>query len=78
MRWVHNTSNVKCGSISSLSFIKLLFLASLCAKNHHHHIAKHLSLQTVGFLAQDGIMRIINIHSCKQLFQVGSHDLVDH
>lgn len=29
-------------------------------------------LQTLGFLAQDGIMRFINIHSCKQLFQIGA------
>ena len=33
-------------------------------------------LQTLGFLAQDGIMRFINIHSCKLLFQIGSHDQV--
>ena len=35
-----------------------------------------LYMQTLGFLAQDGILRVINVHSCKQLFQVGSHDLV--
>ena len=33
-------------------------------------------VQTVGFLAQDGILRVIHIHSCKQLYQVGSQDLV--
>ena len=33
-------------------------------------------VQTLGFLAQDGILRFINIHSCKQLFQVSSHDQV--
>ena len=33
--------------------------------------------QVLGVLAQDGIMRFINVHSCKLLFQVGSHDQVD-
>ncbi|XP_035678691.1 TBC1 domain family member 31-like [Branchiostoma floridae] len=32
------------------------------------------SSQTLGVLSQDGIMRFINIHSCKLLFDVGSHD----
>lgn len=31
--------------------------------------------ETLGFLAQDGIVRFLNIHSCKQLFQVGSQHL---
>ena len=30
--------------------------------------------QTLGFLAQDGILRFINIHSCRLLFQVGSQE----
>lgn len=25
-------------------------------------------------LSQDGVMRFINIHTCKLLFQIGSHD----
>ncbi|KAI8519950.1 hypothetical protein Bbelb_032070 [Branchiostoma belcheri] len=29
---------------------------------------------TLGVLSQDGIMRFINIHSCKLLFDIGSHD----
>lgn len=30
--------------------------------------------QTLGVLSQDGVMRFINIHTCKLLFQMGSHD----
>uniref|UniRef100_A0A3B3CDS0 TBC1 domain family member 31 n=1 Tax=Oryzias melastigma TaxID=30732 RepID=A0A3B3CDS0_ORYME len=30
--------------------------------------------QTVGVLSQDGVMRFINIHTCKLLFHIGSHD----
>ncbi|XP_034553747.1 TBC1 domain family member 31 [Notolabrus celidotus] len=30
--------------------------------------------QTLGVLSQDGVMRFINIHTCKLLFQTGSHD----
>uniref|UniRef100_A0A8C5EZM7 TBC1 domain family member 31 n=1 Tax=Gouania willdenowi TaxID=441366 RepID=A0A8C5EZM7_GOUWI len=30
--------------------------------------------QTLGVLSQDGVMRFINIHTCKLLFHVGSHD----
>ncbi|KAM9353380.1 TBC1 domain family member 31 [Symphorus nematophorus] len=30
--------------------------------------------QTLGVLSQDGVMRFINIHSCKLLFHMGSHD----
>ncbi|KAM6994460.1 TBC1 domain family member 31 [Tautogolabrus adspersus] len=30
--------------------------------------------QTLGVLSQDGLMRFINIHTCKLLFQMGSHD----
>lgn len=33
-----------------------------------------LSLQTLGVLSQDGMMRFINIHTCKLLFHMGSHD----
>ena len=36
------------------------------------------SSEILGILAQDGILRFINIHSCKQLFQIGSHDQVGH
>ncbi|XP_072536472.1 TBC1 domain family member 31 [Salminus brasiliensis] len=32
------------------------------------------SSQILGVLSQDGIMRFINIQSCKQLFEIGSHD----
>lgn len=30
--------------------------------------------QTMGVLSQDGVMRFINIQSCKQLFEMGSHE----
>ncbi|XP_037641622.1 TBC1 domain family member 31 isoform X2 [Sebastes umbrosus] len=30
--------------------------------------------QTLGVLSQDGVMRFINIHTCKLLFHMGSHD----
>ncbi|XP_023820067.1 TBC1 domain family member 31 isoform X1 [Oryzias latipes] len=30
--------------------------------------------QTLGVLSQDGMMRFINIHTCKLLFHIGSHD----
>ncbi|XP_049440523.1 TBC1 domain family member 31 isoform X1 [Epinephelus fuscoguttatus] len=30
--------------------------------------------QTLGVLSQDGVMRFINIHNCKLLFHMGSHD----
>ncbi|XP_041650438.1 TBC1 domain family member 31 [Cheilinus undulatus] len=30
--------------------------------------------QTLGVLSQDGVMRFINVHTCKLLFQMGSHD----
>ncbi|XP_044215928.1 TBC1 domain family member 31 [Thunnus albacares] len=30
--------------------------------------------QTLGVLSQDGVMRFINIHTCKLLFHIGSHD----
>lgn len=30
--------------------------------------------QTLGVLSQDGVMRFINIHTCKLLFQIGSPD----
>ncbi|CAL8248434.1 unnamed protein product [Lota lota] len=30
--------------------------------------------QTLGVLSQDGVMRFINIHTCKLLFHLGSHD----
>ncbi|XP_041798537.1 TBC1 domain family member 31 isoform X2 [Chelmon rostratus] len=30
--------------------------------------------QTLGVLSQDGVMRFINIHTCKQLFHMGSQD----
>ena len=33
-----------------------------------------MSFQTLGVLSQDGIMRFINIHTCKLLFHIGSHD----
>lgn len=32
------------------------------------------SNQTLGVLSQDGIMRFVNIQSCKQLFLIGSHE----
>lgn len=32
--------------------------------------------QTVGILSQDGIVRFVNIHTCKLLFEVGSHEQV--
>ncbi|XP_062848015.1 TBC1 domain family member 31 [Trichomycterus rosablanca] len=32
------------------------------------------SSQILGVLSQDGIMRFINIQTCKQLFEIGSHD----
>ncbi|KAJ8013220.1 hypothetical protein DPEC_G00051010 [Dallia pectoralis] len=32
------------------------------------------STQTLGVLSQDGIMRFINIHTCKLLFSIGTHD----
>lgn len=30
--------------------------------------------QTLGVLSQDGVMRFINIQSCKQLFEIGSYE----
>ncbi|KAM9310324.1 TBC1 domain family member 31 isoform 2-T2 [Pholidichthys leucotaenia] len=30
--------------------------------------------QTLGVLSQDGVMRFINIHTCKLIFHMGSHD----
>lgn len=30
--------------------------------------------QILGVLSQDGLMRFVNIHTCKQLFEIGSHD----
>lgn len=30
--------------------------------------------QILGVLSQDGLMRFINTHTCKQLFQIGSRD----
>lgn len=30
--------------------------------------------QILGVLCQDGIMRFINIQTCKQLFEIGSND----
>lgn len=30
--------------------------------------------QILGVLSQDGLMRFINIQTCKQLFEIGSHD----
>ena len=32
-------------------------------------------LQILGVLCQDGIMRFINIHTCKLIFDIGSHDV---
>lgn len=32
------------------------------------------SLQILGVLSQDGVMRFININTCKLLFYIGSHD----
>ncbi|XP_067304784.1 TBC1 domain family member 31 [Pseudorasbora parva] len=32
------------------------------------------SNQTLGVLSQDGVMRFINIQSCKQLFEIGSYE----
>ncbi|XP_053349532.1 TBC1 domain family member 31 [Clarias gariepinus] len=32
------------------------------------------SSQILGVLSQDGLMRFINIHTCKQLFEIGSQD----
>ena len=32
------------------------------------------SSQTVGILSQDGIVRFVNIHTCKLVFEVGSHE----
>lgn len=34
----------------------------------------NVSSQVLGVLSQDGIIRFINIHSCKLLFEVCSHD----
>ena len=34
------------------------------------------SSQTVGILSQDGIVRFVNIHTCKLVFEVGSHEKV--
>ncbi|XP_054478450.1 TBC1 domain family member 31 [Anoplopoma fimbria] len=31
--------------------------------------------QTLGVLSQDGVMRFINIHTCKLLFHMGSHEV---
>ncbi len=31
-------------------------------------------MQSLGFLAQDGILRFIDIHTCKLLFQLGSQE----
>jgi hypothetical protein len=36
------------------------------------------SSQTVGILSQDGIVRFVNIHTCKLVFEVGSHEKVLH
>lgn len=30
--------------------------------------------QILGVLSQDGLMRFINIHTCKHLFEIGSQD----
>ncbi|XP_028392859.1 TBC1 domain family member 31-like [Dendronephthya gigantea] len=32
------------------------------------------SSQTLGILSQDGIIRFVNIHTCKLVFEVGSHE----
>ena len=35
-----------------------------------------LFYQTLGVLSQDGLLRFIDIHACKQLFEIGSADEV--
>ncbi len=32
------------------------------------------SSQILGVLSQDGVMSFINIQSCKQIFEIGSHE----
>ena len=35
-----------------------------------------LHCQTLGVLSQDGLLRFIDIHACKQLFEIGGADEV--
>ena len=35
-----------------------------------------ICFQTVGILSQDGIVRFVNVHTCKLVFEVGSHEKV--
>ena len=35
-----------------------------------------LFYQTLGVLSQDGLLRFIDIHACKQLFEIGGTDEV--
>ena len=35
-----------------------------------------LFYQTLGVLSQDGLLRFIDIHACKQLFEIGGADEV--
>jgi len=44
-------------------------LQSLC-------IVIELFYQTLGVLSQDGLLRFIDIHACKQLFEIGDADEV--
>ena len=35
-----------------------------------------LFFKTLGVLSQDGLLRFIDIHACKQLFEIGGPDKV--
>lgn len=39
-------------------------------------IVIELFYQTLGVLSQDGLLRFIDIHACKQLFEIGGADEV--
>lgn len=62
-----------CCVILSL-YVYVLYICALHSKLLCHVFVLLLFLQTLGVLSQDGVMRFINIHSCKLLFHIGSHD----
>ena len=56
-------------------------IAALCCQ-HWSVMLQSLSVvielfyQTLGVLSQDGLLRFIDIHACKQLFEIGGADEV--
>ena len=70
---VNNKINSAKSSIFSQKYFDFYFLAHNLYVNVFHNETLKI-IQVLGVLSQDGIMRFININTCKLLFDIGSAD----